>query len=74
MLEQFYLCRHADGRIVLAGRPGGVGAIDMSGLPELDDDGKPVRSAWQVVRDRVEDALYVRRPGYGFFAPGSAGA
>lgn len=61
MLEQFYLCRHADGRMVLSDRLEGIGATEMRAEPSEE------LSAWQVCRARIEDWIYAHRPGYGYF-------
>jgi hypothetical protein len=61
MIEQFYLCRHEDGRIVLSGRVEGIGCTPMSAQAV---DGQ---SAWQVCRERVDMACLEHRPGYGWF-------
>lgn len=62
MNQQFYLCRHVDGRMVLSDRVEGVGASPMSAQPEEG------QSAWQAVRARVDTWLYEYRPGYGYYS------
>jgi hypothetical protein len=60
-MQTFFLCRHADGRMVLSDKVEGVGATPMSAQPAEG------QSAWQAVRERVEDWMYVYRPGYGYY-------